>query len=370
MSEAGKRSPRFESTPMSISPQILAKASRVSFFAAAFSAAASASAYTFQDVVNPGDPTFNQELGINNGGTVVGYFGSGAPSVTPPPFTLNPNQGYTVAPPYTASSFTAENFPSSAQTQVTGLNNTGTTVGFYADSNGATTPNFIGFVDKSGTFTSVINPFTPAAPNTNQLLGVNDSNIAVGFYIDGNGNAQAYEYNIGALTFTPIALPSADDAVMTTATGINDSGEISGFFENASGVTEGFLDNSGTFSTFGVPGSSSTMFLGINNDGEAVGTYQDSNGFNNGLVYSIGTGTYQTVDDPNAVAANGGTVVNGLNDKGDLVGFYGDANGNTIGFVAATVPDAGSPASLGLGILGLCAFGGLLGRRLPSSAQT
>ncbi len=355
---------------MRILSQILAKASRASIFAAALSVTASASAYMFQDVVNPGDPTFNQELGINNSGMITGYFGSGAPNSTPPPFTLNPNQGYTVAPPYTSPTFTAENFPSSSQTQVTGLNNTGTTVGFYADSNGATTPNFIGFVDRSNTFTSVINPSTPAAPNTNQLLGVNDSNIAVGFYVDGSGNAQAYEYNIGTAAFTAITLPSADDAVMTTATGINDAGEISGFFENASGVTDGFLDNSGTFSIFGVPGSNSTMFLGINNDGDAVGTYQDSNGFNNGLVYNIGTGTFQTVNDPNAVLANGGTVINGLNDNGDLVGFYGDANGNTIGFVAATVPDAGSPALLGLGILGLFAFGGLVGRRLPSSART
>ena len=34
--------------------------------------------YIFQDVINPGDPTFNQELSINNAGTIAGYFGSGA----------------------------------------------------------------------------------------------------------------------------------------------------------------------------------------------------------------------------------------------------------------------------------------------------
>ena len=33
--------------------------------------------YVFQNVVNPGDVTFNQELGINNAGTIAGYFGSG-----------------------------------------------------------------------------------------------------------------------------------------------------------------------------------------------------------------------------------------------------------------------------------------------------
>jgi hypothetical protein len=44
---------------------------------------------------------------------------------------------------------------------------------------------------------------------------------------------------------------------------------------------------------------------------------------NHGFVYSIATGTYQTVDDPNAVLADGGTTINGINDKGQLVGFYG-----------------------------------------------
>src|ERR1039458_5849220 len=52
--------------------------------------------YIYQNVINPGDPTFNQELGINNAGTIAGYFGSGAPIGTPPPFTLTPTQGYTV----------------------------------------------------------------------------------------------------------------------------------------------------------------------------------------------------------------------------------------------------------------------------------
>src|ERR1022692_4391826 len=109
--------------------------------------------YIFQDVINPGDPTFNQELSINNAGTIAGYFGSGAPNATPPPFTLTPNQGYTTSAPYT--SFTAENFPGSGQTQVIGINNAGLTVGFYADSNGATAPNFFGFVDQSNTFTQI-----------------------------------------------------------------------------------------------------------------------------------------------------------------------------------------------------------------------
>ncbi len=64
--------------------------------------------YNITNVINPGDPTFNQLLGINNGGVIVGYFGSGDAG--------HPNQGYTTT---TANlmSFTPENFPGSVQTQ-------------------------------------------------------------------------------------------------------------------------------------------------------------------------------------------------------------------------------------------------------------
>lgn len=243
--------------------------------------------YIFQDIINPGDPTFNQALGINSAGTIAGYFGSGAPNATPPPFTLHPNQGYTVVPPYTAGSFTAENYPGSAQTQVIGINNAGITVGFYADSNGATTPNFFGFVDQSGTFTQVKDPNTPATgPTNNQLLGVNNGDIAAGFYTDGAGNNHGYLYDIGAKSFTELTLPAADNATSVTATGVDDAGVIVGFFFNGT-ATQGFIDSNGTFANFEANGSINTMILGINNSGQAVGVYQDGGGFNHGFVYSF-----------------------------------------------------------------------------------
>ena len=85
-----------------------------------------ATTYTFTNIINPADPTFNQELGINNGGVIAGYFGSGAAG--------HPNQGYTTTTT-NLTSFTPENFPGSVQTQVIGLNNRGATVGFYSGTN-------------------------------------------------------------------------------------------------------------------------------------------------------------------------------------------------------------------------------------------
>lgn len=87
---------------------------------------ANADPLTFENIINSNDPTFNQALGINNAGTIAGYFGSGMAG--------HPNQGYTVGSPYGQANFTNENFPSSVQTQVTGINNIGTTVGFWSNS--------------------------------------------------------------------------------------------------------------------------------------------------------------------------------------------------------------------------------------------
>jgi hypothetical protein len=111
--------------------------------------------YNFTNVINKADPTFNQLLGINNGGVIAGYFGSGAVG--------HPNQGYTTTTT-NLMSFTPENFPGSVQTQVTGLNNRGATVGFYAPSNlGGGDANYGFWTNNPHVFTSVQDPLTPPA---------------------------------------------------------------------------------------------------------------------------------------------------------------------------------------------------------------
>lgn len=183
--------------------------------------------YIFQDIVNTGDTAFNQELGINNTGTIAGYFGDG---------TVVPNNGYTVVAPFSQGSFTSENFPGSVQTQVTGINSAGNTVGFWVDGNNANH----GFTDIGNTFVSVDDPLSTSVPIFTQLLGLNDSGEAVGFYNDANGNSNGFTYNTSLATFTPV---DPANATMSAATALNNAGEVAGFLVSSiNGDTYGYLD--------------------------------------------------------------------------------------------------------------------------------
>jgi hypothetical protein len=281
-------------------------------------------AYTFTTLDNQSDPTFNQLLGINSHNKISGYFGSGQPG--------HPNKGYTLVPPYGQSSYASENFPGSAQTQVTGLNNKGDTVGFWV--NGAGTNR--DFVEWNGVFTSYTDPHTPKmAGSVNQLLGINDSGIAVGFYVDKNGVNHPVKLNQRTGRFSPVTARGLEPN--SVATGINDRGDISGLTVTSSGDF-GWLIHRGHVSAFNYPAGSNTMALGLNAHDEIVGSFVDGAGDTHGFTLTNPTGRHSRwteIDDPNALNTPGnGTVVNGLNNAGDLVGFYTDAAGNVDGMLA------------------------------------
>jgi len=281
--------------------------------------------YQFRTLDNDHDVTFNQLLGINSSGVIAGYFGSGAAG--------HPNKGYTLDSPYGQGHYRGENYPGSVQTQVTGLNDKGVTVGFWSNQNNANNvnPNF-GFYDVNGDFHEADYPASdPASPPVDQLLGVNDHDVAVGFYTDANGNNHGYEYNIRSGRFSTVTYQDAS----LTAAAINDRGDVAGFYTNpGSGNTDGFIKvRNQTFIDLAVSGASSTMALGVNNSDEVVGTYTVGSGSSavmHGFTWTPQHG-FRTVDDPHGV---GTTTINGVNDFGQVVGFYVDANGNTDGFLA------------------------------------
>jgi hypothetical protein len=282
--------------------------------------------YSFTTIDDPADLTFNQLLGINNRGTIAGYFGSGAAG--------HPNKGFQLRQTGGGYAIHNENFPESVQTQVTGLNDVGTTVGFWSSMNNANQTNDnTGFYDIGGSFHSVQFPTSDNAnPPVNQLLGVNNYNVAVGFYTDSSGNNHGYTYSISSGQFQSVTVP---DATSLTASAINNRGDVAGFDTTSSGANDAFLLTSGRHDyTLAYPGASATQALGVNDYDDVVGVYTVGTGSNatmHGFTWAPGRG-FHTVDDPNGA---GTTTINGVNDEGDIVGFYVDGSGNTDGFAAA-----------------------------------
>ena len=276
---------------------------------------------TFRTLDDRNDPTFNQLLAINNQGTIAGYFGQ------------NVNKGYTLIPS-AQPVFTDENFNGSAQTQVTGINDHGTTVGFWADANG---DNF-GFVDVKGEMITALDPklpqSAPGTPAVEQFLGVNDQNQVAGFYTDAKGANHGFVYDASDNSFTAVKVSGFTNV---TASDINNSGVISGFgtFDSK---TEGFIDDHGRVTVLtGPKGATSVMALGLNDKHEVVGSFTDASG-THGFLYEEKTHTYVTIDQ----GGQNNTTINGINDKGQLVGFFLDANQHTDGLLVQVQGHHGS----------------------------
>jgi hypothetical protein len=284
--------------------------------------------YSFLTRDNPADKTFNQLLGINKIGLIAGYYGSG--------FKGHPNKGYLLTN-HGKGTFKSENFPGSVQTQVTGLDDRGFTVGFWSNKQGTKKVTTTGF--NKGFYAFNRKHFhiadyptkNAAKPAVDQLLGVNDKKVAVGFFNDSKNNSHGYTYSIATHKYSLVSVPHATSV---TAAAINNGGDIAGFETNSKGATVGFLRlRKGHVFTLKVPGASMTQAFGLNDGDVVVGGYTVGTGSSAksyGFTWQQGVG-FKTVSDPKGVGA---TTVNGVNDAGDLVGFYTDSHGNTDGFVA------------------------------------
>ena len=191
--------------------------------------------YTIQTVSFPGD-NFTQLLGINDAGTIVGFHGATV------------NQGFTFTPP---STFTDTNFPNSAQTQVIGVSSAAANdnkVGFYVDTAGMTH----GFISIPGLPAGIGPFFTVDQPGTafNQVLGISSVGNRIAGYssTDPTGVTlqQAYIGTAGLFgnTFTDIngLLPANQNS---QATGINNAGNAVGFYLPTADTSIGFLDTGG-----------------------------------------------------------------------------------------------------------------------------
>jgi hypothetical protein len=173
-----------------------------------------------------------------------------------------------------------------------------------------------------------------------QALALNDEGTVVGFYTDSNVVPHGFIRTRGGEVVTfdaPGAGLGANLNEGTVPYAINDFGVITGQYQDSSLVFHGFIRYPwGTFATFDATGAAQlpnagTQALAINNWGETAGFYVDANYAYHGFVRSWNG---QTVGfDPSGSVFTAVCQESCLNDAGTAVGYYADANGVDHGFV-------------------------------------
>jgi len=165
-----------------------------------------------------------------------------------------------------AGTFTTIDFPGATGTAVFQMNASGVIVGEYTD----TSNNNHGFVDNAGTFTSIDYPGTTSGTET---TGIDSAGDIVGSWSSSTTPVTGNGFLLSGGVFTPINFPAAAN---TTAFGINDSGEISGYFQDAAMAYHGFIFANGNWSQIDVAGAIGTQITQIKNNHNITGTYFDS----------------------------------------------------------------------------------------------
>jgi YVTN family beta-propeller protein len=192
---------------------------------------------------------------------------------------------------FNGASYSTIDVPGSDYTVAAGINNLGEIVGYYENAGSAVVH---GFLLRSGAFTTID---FPGSYPTNYLGQINNLGAIAGTYVDSNSVSHGFVYNAGS--FTPISYPKAAN---TGVTGINDSGELAGYYCDLTscpvftpGPQKWFTYNNGQFATVNVIPSAGDIFnlnLDLNNAGQLVAAYQDSAGNAHGAVSAIGPFAY------------------------------------------------------------------------------
>ncbi len=215
-----------------------------------------------------------------------------------------------------------------------------------------------GSVAHAQSFTNIIDP---ANPTFTQALGINDSGTIVGY-----GNSTTFNGFVLTLpsSFTRENFPGADGGTQVIGISNGASPTTVGFYVMG-GVTNGFANTSGTFTTVDDPGFAFTQLLGINGSGTTAAGYwtHDATGATEQLAGIVTGGpgfTSPTFTGINhLLPTNFNSQATGVNDDGWVVGFYQPTTSTFTGFVdksgvvtSITVPGSVDTQALGVNDLG------------------
>jgi hypothetical protein len=183
-------------------------------------------------------------------------------------------------------------------------------------------------------------------------LSINTVGVVTGFYADSNGTFHGFVRAANGTITAPIDAPGASTGAAngfsfkgTIPASIDEAGDVTGAYTDTNGVFHGFVRaaNGTMTAPIDVTGSGTgglfpgTIPFSISTAGEITGLYEDSSGVFHGFVRTAG-GTITAPIDVPAAGTNAleGTAVASIDTAGDLTGIYRDANGVFHGFVRST----------------------------------
>ncbi len=270
-------------------------------------------------------------VAINNGGEAVGYSRSvNNPIKVPGYYAYYTFDGFV----YDNGTFTTADAPASAASEALGINDRGEIIGYYVPasdySGSGPYSGVVGYMDQNGGYTTLV---APGAAVTIPL-GIDNRGEIVGYYINSGSVSSlaqsAFKYSHG--TFTTIDPPGA---TVTSAIAVNNRGDVLETSDN-----QFVVYHDGTYTDINLPGTALTTIFqppsyevyeqplgGINDRGEVVGSYENSSGNTVGFLYNRGTVT--------TLAAPGADTTEALaiNDKGEIAGYYSSNSLGIVGFV-------------------------------------
>ncbi len=290
---------------------------------------------------------------VNNTGAVVGWYSDGSTT-----------HGFL----YFQGNYTTLNYPGADGTVAQGINDNGQIVGYYNVIGGGVH----GFTYSNGNYTSYDYP-DPNLTAT-YLNDISNSGQLVGTFTTYNpqtGTSGGSLFVDSGGAYRSISPFGYQTWLAGSNYHINATGQIAGSYIVPTGnnppsttqVDHGFVDTAAADAMVDFPGAvtdnpwgifSGTDVYGINDTGDVVGFYSQGGSNATGFVYHAGTGTFDSLILSGAVANY--WLPTDLNNSDQIIGNYEAVKGGTIyGFLT---PEPGS-----FSLLALCGLAALRRRR-------
>jgi hypothetical protein len=255
---------------------------------------------------------------INNLGTIVGSYG--------PPSNAVPQVGFLREP---GGNLVPISNPLSDNlyTQSYGVNDEGTVVGYYFD---VPHNQYSGFFYRGGNFTTYNIPdLAPKSATT--IYAINDLGAFCGFYQAAPAYVTVPYCNWFGVIDINFPIPAS---TFTQPVAVNNLGEVAGTWSGSDNVPHGFIRGfDGKITYVDVPGANKvanegTVLIGLNDFGWSSGHYWDEKNYEHGFVRDP-DGKFYQIDVPGALTstANRGTSGGGINDEGVVVGHFDPKGG-------------------------------------------